>query len=121
MTSRSCVAGYTRTGIIAIKDIEAGEFYSIEYHFQSNKVKSFDCRCGAKDCRDKEDSLSSSDNNEEVDMDRIDKSKLIKDERVRKFLDGLKELDRGVILNDRRQKLKNKVEYKKALKYSRKK
>jgi len=121
MASRTCVAGYTRIAIIAIKDIEHGGFLSIDYHFESNQVKAFDCRCGAKDCRDKEDKLSSSNDDEEVDMDKIDKSILIIDERDRKYIDGLKELDREVILNDRWQKLKNKVEYKKALKYSKKK
>lgn len=45
------VRGYKRNGIFAIRDINAGEFLSYDYHFDTKQADKFLCRCGAKKCR----------------------------------------------------------------------
>lgn len=45
------VAGFTRIAIISIKDIEPGEFFSFDYHFETGQAECFACRCGANNCR----------------------------------------------------------------------
>lgn len=45
------VGGNARCGIFAKRDIEAGEFLSYDYHFDTRQGDRFVCRCGAKRCR----------------------------------------------------------------------
>jgi hypothetical protein len=45
------VNGYARNGIFAKRDIQAGEFLSYDYHFDTKQGDRFVCRCGAKSCR----------------------------------------------------------------------
>jgi hypothetical protein len=45
------VNGIMRNGIYALRDLEAGEFLSYDYHFDTNQKDRFTCRCGAPKCR----------------------------------------------------------------------
>lgn len=45
------VAGYTRNGIYAARDIMVGEFLSYDYQFDTKHGDKFMCRCGAAKCR----------------------------------------------------------------------
>lgn len=45
------VAGHTRIAIVANVDIDAGEFLSYDYHFDTKDGDKFVCRCGAPNCR----------------------------------------------------------------------
>jgi hypothetical protein len=45
------VAGYSRNGIYAAKDLAAGEFLSYDYQFDTKHGDKFVCRCGADKCR----------------------------------------------------------------------
>ena len=45
------VDGFIRNGIFALRDIEAGEFLSYDYHFDTKHADRFWCRCGAPKCR----------------------------------------------------------------------
>jgi hypothetical protein len=45
------VGGRMRCGIKALRDIEAGEFLSYDYHFDTRHGDQFVCRCGAPNCR----------------------------------------------------------------------
>lgn len=45
------VDGYLRNGIYATRDIEAGEFLSYDYKFDTRQGDKFICRCGGKNCR----------------------------------------------------------------------
>ncbi|KAK3282877.1 hypothetical protein CYMTET_9413 [Cymbomonas tetramitiformis] len=51
---RDAATNETRVGIFAIKDIQAGEEVTYDYcfnHFGGKGATSFECRCGAPDCR----------------------------------------------------------------------
>jgi len=45
------VSGRMRCGIFAMRDIEAGEFLSYDYHFDTRHGDRFVCRCGSMVCR----------------------------------------------------------------------
>jgi SET domain len=45
------VNGWSRCGIFALRDIEAGEFLSYDYHFDTQQTDKFICCCGALNCR----------------------------------------------------------------------
>lgn len=45
------VNGVIRNGIFALQDIEAGEFLSYDYNFDTLHNDKFNCRCGAATCR----------------------------------------------------------------------
>jgi hypothetical protein len=45
------VGGVERNGIYATRDIEAGEFLSYDYRFETIESEKFTCRCGAESCR----------------------------------------------------------------------
>lgn len=45
------VRGHIRNGIYSIRDIQAGEFLSYDYHFDTKQGDRFVCRCGAPNCR----------------------------------------------------------------------
>jgi len=45
------VSGRMRCGIFAMRDIEAGEFLSYDYHFDTRHGDKFVCRCGSLVCR----------------------------------------------------------------------
>jgi len=45
------VKGRLRNGIYSIRDIQAGEFLSYDYHFDTKQEDRFVCRCGAPNCR----------------------------------------------------------------------
>ena len=45
------VNGRMRCGIYALRDIEAGEFLSYDYHFDTRDGDKFVCSCGSKICR----------------------------------------------------------------------
>ena len=62
------------------------------------------------------DEISSSDDDEELDVDKMDPSELIKDEEDQKYLLSLPEFEREAILGERFEKLKNERDMKKALK-----
>lgn len=62
------------------------------------------------------DEISSSDDDEELDVDKMDPSELIKGEEDQKYLLSLPEFEREAILGERFEKLKNERDMKKALK-----
>jgi hypothetical protein len=45
------VAGHTRNGIYAARDLEPGEFLSYDYQFDTKHGDKFICRCGSSKCR----------------------------------------------------------------------
>ena len=45
------VKGRLRNGIYSIRDIQAGEFLTYDYNFDTKQEDRFVCRCGAKNCR----------------------------------------------------------------------
>lgn len=45
------VKGNLRNGIYSIRDIQAGELLSYDYHFDTKQEDRFICRCGAPNCR----------------------------------------------------------------------
>ncbi|CBJ25830.1 conserved unknown protein [Ectocarpus siliculosus] len=45
------IAGYTRLGIYAKKDLAKGESLSYDYKFSTNEKARFKCMCGAENCR----------------------------------------------------------------------
>jgi len=45
------VKGRIRNGIYSTRDIDAGEFLSYDYHFDTKQGDRFVCRCGAPNCR----------------------------------------------------------------------
>lgn len=45
------VAGFTRVAIVCIRDVEAGEFFSYDYQFDTKDGDKFVCLCGAENCR----------------------------------------------------------------------
>ncbi len=71
------VRGYTRIGIFAKRDIEAGEPLSYDYQFDTQEENVFRCFCGKSNCRGtmapkKKNGLINKDN-----LTRAEKSRLI--------------------------------------------
>lgn len=45
------VAGYMRVAVMSVRDIQAGEFFSYDYQFDTKQDDRFVCRCGSDNCR----------------------------------------------------------------------